>query len=238
MRLLLKLSLVVLSLNTVLLGGTVGQRLWRPTRLGTDMFTNETCDPDCWFGVQLGQTAWRDARDELTRAGAEQVTYQNQKMNTPLPISDTLHNKGNIQVLFAEGVAQQVCFFTQHYSIAEVIATFGKPDYFWMDETSLRYMYSRLTYEEEGFIINFYMIYDKGQTVVKGTLQRPFDYEGIALPMSTPISEICQPSDLEFNSLEWMPAWNGFRQDLADYTLTPPFEVYPDTYAPTDSFIP
>ena len=229
MRFLFKIWLGVFVFSGLSMGAVLAQRMVIEPPLRQVMLTDADCGLECWFGVRLEQMRWREVQTQVEAAGAVDFTYRNQVMRLRLPSPDTSdRNRGHIQVLFEDGIAQQVCFFPIGYTIGDVMTTFGEPDYFWLDRNSQRALFSRQTYQTTAYIITFYMVYAEQGFIAKGDIQRTYDYDEMPLPPDEIfVNELCQPPNLSFFHTNWMPRWAGFWQPLITYTTVPAFDALP-----------
>jgi hypothetical protein len=226
MRLFGKLIVLILTINLGVLGGIVGQRWWIKTALGGVIFTDDTCEQECWFGVALPHTThWREVDAKLQAAGGENVRFRGSIMRFRLPSDKPGLPMGHVQVqLDEEGYATQICLFSTAFSIGDVIATFGEPEYFWLDSTSRRENFSSVTLTSQYYRIDFQMIYPDESIVAEGQLtvySQPTE-DALVLHPETLIAQLCRPGQTDFVSLKSLPKWNGIYQPAEAYTSFPP----------------
>jgi hypothetical protein len=217
MRLLVKCLLVVLMLNTGVVFGAIGERFSTVPPLTKTLAS--TCDNmRCWFGVHLEETPWRDAQASIEGKGGRLIgRYQNGLMRFNLDSA-----LGNGQVTFSDGVARQFCFFTDDFTLGDVLLTFGNPDYFWIDVNTQK-MLSYRTGPSNIVTMQYYLIYQKTELIVTGWLKRDLTKPNEPLNFMIPVEQLCQPDmdSLPVSELEWMSDWRGIWYPISKYMINP-----------------
>lgn len=221
MKLLIKATLGVLIFCLVGVGGVVAQRNWRHTTLHETLKIDEDCAFDCWFGIRPnGSVYWREVEKKVTAAGAGDVRFRGSLMRVTLPLPDS--PAAQFQIRFDEGNADQMCLFTLRFSLGEVVATFGQPQYLWLNTQTQRFLLS----VNDLYTIEYRLAYESPAIMVSGTLEVPFEDERFSLSFDTPVSQICtsaisderpaiDPGELQ---------WRGFSAPVIEFQSFPYIE--------------
>lgn len=204
---------VILIFNAILLSGVFIYRTLTPTYLDDVLAIDEQCGFDCWFGFQAdGQTQRRRIETAVNAAGATTISTRGTNIRFTHFHDDNTRPIGTISVELQDGFAINTCFFPTPTSvtIADLYATFGPPDSFWLYEFQSRAAFQVL------------YTYESGQILARGDVN--FDWSSTdlnvrRLGIDSTIRQICTAADLDLGDIQPLkrPDWHGFYRPLAIY---------------------
>jgi hypothetical protein len=238
MRLLLKTTLAIMVLHGIGLGTIISQQQWFSSRVQDFLAIEENCGNDCWFGLQYGgSTHFSDDRTKVQ--DQDSFIFRHSKMRFRVLEDNQGPALGFVEISIEENYAATACFLPNQVpgktiTLGDIIASFGSPDYFWIDLGSVQSML-----RSNQILIDYEMIYESPSISVQGQI-RTTDLDN-RLPIDTPVELMCTPpvSSSDPNNqtrplYQFLPAWNGFNERISSYSPQFYFEedVNPPVFGP------
>lgn len=225
MRLLLKITLAIIVLHGISLGAIISQQQWLLPHVQDILAIDEDCGNACWFGIEYGgQTHFTDVRTNLENYGIteDELYFRHSKMRFRVTEDNTESTLGSVEITIEEAYASTACFVPNQIpgktiTLADVITSFGSPDYFWVDLGS-----SRPLLRSNQTLIDYEMIFEEPDILIQGQIR--IESLENRLPLDTVVELMCTPPVIFDNSNdffstvpEYIPEWQGFNTHIWDY---------------------
>ncbi len=187
MRLLLKITALILFSQVVVLGGLFVWRSGATPYLRDLLAVDDQCGDDCWFSVPLdGSLPRRDITTRLTDLGAQGLNLRSSFMRFRLKAADSAPPLGTVQISLDDGYARETCFFGRTVTAGDVVAAFGSPTYFWITARSDLVL-------EAASVVYFEMAYRAPDMVFRGNYRVSRLASRTRFAMDARVEEMCTP---------------------------------------------